>query len=145
MGTRKEIFFDPFLLDIVNNQLWRGADRVMLRPKAFEVLRYLVEHPKQLISTDKLLKAVWPEVSVTAGVVKGCIREIRSALEEDAAKPLFIETVPRRGYQFIGATESCEAEEKSERSVILITEETKLGRKALEEELHRLKKELLLM
>lgn len=47
--------FHSFRLDIVNHCLWRGEDRVSLTPKAFDVLRYLVEHADRLVTQDEIL------------------------------------------------------------------------------------------
>src|SRR6202158_5707118 len=97
--------FPPFRLDTVNQCLWRGAgpaeERILLAPKAFAVLRYLVEHPGRLMSHDELLEALWPKTYVQPEVLKSHIAAIRAALGDDARKPIFIETRSRRGYRFI--------------------------------------------
>src|SRR6266436_4426180 len=103
-GTMKE--FPPFHLDTVNQCLWRGRDRtdqerVLLTPRAYALLRYLVEHPGRLLTHDELLDALWPNTHVQPEVLKGHIFEVRTALGDDSKKPLFIETLPRRGYRFI--------------------------------------------
>ena len=59
--------FSPFRLDTVNQCLWRGRgradeERILLTPKAFALLRYLVEHPGRLVTHDELLDALWPKV-----------------------------------------------------------------------------------
>ena len=61
--------FPPFRLDTANQCLWRsteaGADeRILLTPKSFEVLRYLVEHAGRLITQRELLDAVWPDTFI---------------------------------------------------------------------------------
>src|SRR6266542_4324770 len=97
--------FPPFRLDTVNQCLWRGdglaEERILLAPKAFAVLRYLVEHPGRLVSHDELLGALWPKTYVQPEVLKSHITAIRAVLGDDARKPLFIETLSRRGYRFI--------------------------------------------
>jgi predicted ATPase len=98
--------FPPFRLDDVNQCLWRQSDdqrskRISLTPKAFALLRFLVEHPDRLVTHDEILEALWPATYVQSEVLKSHIRDIREALGDDAKKPLFIETLPRRGYQFI--------------------------------------------
>ncbi|HSE97161.1 MAG TPA: AAA family ATPase [Blastocatellia bacterium] len=102
-GTRqkKHIVFSPFRLDCAAQRLYRGAEAISLRPKAFEVLQYLSERPGLLVTKDELLDSVWPETSVTDTVLKVCIREIREALGDDPSRPRFIETAHRRGYRFI--------------------------------------------
>src|SRR5271166_4102464 len=98
--------FPPFRLDSVNQCLWRcgdGADgqRILLTPKAFAMLRYLVEHAGRLVTQDEMLEALWPETFVQPEVLKSHIRDIRSALGDDPKNARFIETLPRRGYRFI--------------------------------------------
>jgi predicted ATPase/DNA-binding winged helix-turn-helix (wHTH) protein len=98
--------FPPFRLDIANQCLWRrtdaGADeRTRLTPKAFAVLRYLVERAGRLVTQDELLNALWPDTFVQPEVLKSHVLEIRHALGDDAKNPQFLETLPRRGYQFI--------------------------------------------
>jgi DNA-binding winged helix-turn-helix (wHTH) protein len=93
--------FQPFRLDTVNHCLWRAEERVPLTPKSFDVLRYLVEHAGRLVTQDEILEAIWPETYVNPEVIKQYIRGIRRALGDDPEKPAYIETFPRRGYQFI--------------------------------------------
>jgi DNA-binding winged helix-turn-helix (wHTH) protein len=93
--------FQPFRLDTVNHCLWRAEERVPLTPKAFDVLRYLVEHAERLVTQEEILEAIWPETYVNPEVIKQYIRGIRKALGDDPEKPAYIETFPRRGYQFI--------------------------------------------
>jgi DNA-binding winged helix-turn-helix (wHTH) protein/tetratricopeptide (TPR) repeat protein len=95
--------FHSFRLDIVNHCLWHGEDRVSLTPKAFDVLRYLVEHADRLVTQDEILGALWPETFVNPEVIKKYILGIRKALGDHHNKPEFIETFPRRGYQFVAS------------------------------------------
>ena len=92
----------PVWLDLANERLWYGDQARVLRPKTFALLRYLVEHPGQLLTKAALLEALWPETAVSEVVLAVCIRELRQALGDDARTPRFIETVHRRGYRFIG-------------------------------------------
>ena len=93
--------FESFRLDSLNHCLWRADARVSITPKAFDLLRYLVEHPGRLVTPDEILNALWPKIYVNPEVVKKYILSIRRALGDDPDQPVFIETVPRRGYQFI--------------------------------------------
>src|SRR5262245_3476022 len=93
--------FRSFRLDTANHRLWRGQERVPLTPKAFDLLRYLVEHGDRLVTQDEILDALWPETHVNPEVVKKHILEIRKALGDRSDQPSFIETFPRRGYQFV--------------------------------------------
>src|SRR5579871_462162 len=100
--------FPPFQLDTINQCLWRRRDkrddeRILLTPKSFGVLRHLVEHAGRLVTHDELLEAVWPGTYIQPQAIKKTIVDLRIALEDRAKKPLFIETLHRRGYRFIAA------------------------------------------
>src|ERR671931_585913 len=92
----------PVWLDLANERLWCGDQARILRPKTFALLRYLVEHPGQLLTKAALLEALWPETMVSEVVLAVCMRELRQALGDNARAPRFVETVHRRGYRFIG-------------------------------------------
>lgn len=99
--------FPPFRLDKSNQCIWRCGgvgeeQRVVLKPKAFEVLSYLVDHAGRLVTQEELLRAVWPNTFVQPEVLKRQIFDIRTGLGDDPKKPRFIETLSRRGYRFIG-------------------------------------------
>lgn len=102
MQASKEISFGKFRLDLVNECLWQGARSISLRPKAFAVLRLLVENPGLLVTKQQVLDSVWPGTFVGDAVLKDNIRQLREALNDDAASPAYIETSHRRGYRFIG-------------------------------------------
>lgn len=96
-----QLHFPPFVLDLSNQRLVGPAGEIALRPKAFAVLRYLAEHPGVLVQKAALLDACWPDVAIGDAVLKGCIREIREALGDDANAPRFIKTQSRLGYWFV--------------------------------------------
>jgi len=99
----------PYLrMDPLNERVWCGERLCKLTPKAFAVLRYLMEHAGQLVTKQALLRAAWADTAVSAWALTTCIREIRKALGDQPQAPQFIETVPRRGYCFIGLVSSVE-------------------------------------
>jgi TolB-like protein/DNA-binding winged helix-turn-helix (wHTH) protein/Tfp pilus assembly protein PilF len=93
--------FQSFRLDSANQCLWRGDERAQITPKAFDVLRYMVENAGRLVTQDELLEALWPETYVNQEVLRKYILEIRKVLGDRPEKPEFIETVTKRGYRFI--------------------------------------------
>src|SRR5208282_5561390 len=100
------IEFLAFRLDTANQCLWRrtegGEDeRIRLSPKPFALLCHLVEHAGRLVTEEEILRAVWPKLYVQPESVKTQLYEIRKVLGDDPKTPRYIETVPRRGYQFI--------------------------------------------
>src|SRR5688500_5671960 len=94
--------FGPFRLELGNERLWQGPEEVILRPKSFAVLQYLVAQPGRLVTREEVLQAVWPGITVSDAVLTVCIGEIRRALQDSHQAPQFIETVHRRGYRFLG-------------------------------------------
>lgn len=99
--SKKQFSFGPFRLDEANECIWQGGKPIQLRPKAYAVLRYLVERPNALVTKQQLLDDVWPDTFVSDAVLKDGIRQLRDALGDDAKSPRFIETAHRRGYRFI--------------------------------------------
>jgi DNA-binding winged helix-turn-helix (wHTH) protein/tetratricopeptide (TPR) repeat protein len=93
--------FPPFRVDLTNQCLWRGEARMSLMPKPFAVLAYLVAHAGRLVTHEELLAAIWPDTYVQPEVLRRYILEIRRALSDSAGTPRFIQTFPKRGYQFI--------------------------------------------
>jgi DNA-binding winged helix-turn-helix (wHTH) protein len=101
MQEEKQYFFGPFRLDLTNECLWRGGEEIRLHPKAFGLLQCLLNHPGQMVTKESLLETLWPGVHVTEAILSVYVAEIRKALGEDPKKPVFIETLHRRGYRFI--------------------------------------------
>lgn len=93
--------FGSFRLDTVNQCLWKKEERAVLTPKAFDVLRYLVEHAERLVTQDELLEAIWPDTYVNPEGIRKYILEIRKVLGDRPEEPAYIETFPKRGYQFV--------------------------------------------
>ncbi|BBA32848.1 uncharacterized protein sS8_0883 [Methylocaldum marinum] len=102
MNQGMPIVFGPFRLEPGNAMLWRGDQAIVLRPRTFAVLCYLLEHPDRLLTKTEILNALWPRQYVSEGVLKASINEIRKALGDDPKAPRYIETRHRRGYRFIG-------------------------------------------
>jgi DNA-binding winged helix-turn-helix (wHTH) protein/tetratricopeptide (TPR) repeat protein len=94
--------FDDFELDERNALLTRSGTPVQLPPKAFALLCVLARQPGKLADKNALLDDVWGHRFVSESVLKSTISQVRTALADDAGEPRYIETVPRRGYRFIG-------------------------------------------
>ena len=90
--------FGGFTLDLLRGCVLKAGEDIKLRPKVYETLKYLVQHPGQLIEKQELMRAVWPDSFVTDDSLVQCALELRRALE-DRSQQLF-KTVPRRGYLF---------------------------------------------
>ena len=94
--TRKSLRFESFTLDLERLCLHGPSGQAELRPKSFEVLRYLVEHAGRVVTKEELLNAVWPDVTVSDESLTQCIRDVRRALGDEGQR--IVKTVPRRGY-----------------------------------------------
>jgi Tol biopolymer transport system component/DNA-binding winged helix-turn-helix (wHTH) protein len=92
--------FGPFRLEPAERKLSRNNEPVVLTPKVFDTLVLLVRNSGHLVEKDKLLRTLWPDSFVEEGNLTNNIFILRKALGED---PQYIETVPRRGYRFVGA------------------------------------------
>ncbi|MCT7373760.1 winged helix-turn-helix domain-containing protein [Chelativorans salis] len=95
--------FGSFVLNLERLSLQEGGSDRELRPKAFDVLRLLVEQAGRLITKDDLVETVWPDVIVNDDALAQCIRDIRKVLGDEGDR--FIKTVPRRGYMFVAEVE----------------------------------------
>src|SRR5262245_16820708 len=85
-----------------NEWAWCGAQRLTLAPRAFAVLRHLVEHRGRLITKDELFATVWQGAIVSDAALASGIRDLRRALGDSSDAPRYIQTVHRRGFRFIG-------------------------------------------
>lgn len=101
-GTRtKQLRFDRYVLDLDRGCFLLDGNEIVLRPKTFSVLRYLVENSGRLVSKDELFAAVWPNAAVTDDTLVQSISELRRVIGDDGVR--LIRTIPRRGYRFEAA------------------------------------------
>src|SRR5262245_2798772 len=105
-SSQRAVAFGPFLLDRPAGRLWRDRAPVALRPKAWEVLGYLVDRPGVLVSAGELFDEIWKGVAVTPQTLMNVVAQLRVALGDDAREPRWLETVRGRGYRFIGALQA---------------------------------------
>jgi TolB-like protein/DNA-binding winged helix-turn-helix (wHTH) protein/Flp pilus assembly protein TadD len=110
--------FESFRLDTENHCLWRENDRVRIPPRAYDILRYLVEHSERLVTSDELLEKLWPDTYVNPELVRKYILEIRKILGEQRHKIKFIETLPKRGYRFVAVVRNEEPMEPLDLSAL---------------------------
>jgi DNA-binding response OmpR family regulator len=95
------------VLDRGSRRLWLDARELTLTPKSVLLLEYMMTHPDELVSRERLLDAVWGwDYPVGTRAVDTRVAEIRRALDDDPAHPCYIETIPGQGYRFVGEVES---------------------------------------
>lgn len=91
----------PLVLDRRSRRAYLREDELELTPKAMALLEYLMTHPDELVTRDRLLDVVWGwDYPVGTRAVDTRIAELRKALGDDPADPQFIETIPGQGYRF---------------------------------------------
>jgi eukaryotic-like serine/threonine-protein kinase len=99
--------FGIFELDDASGELRKGGRTVKLRLQSFKVLAALAGRPGEVVSRDELRAQLWGGetfVDFDQGL-NSCIKEIRAVLGDSSDAPLYVETLPRRGYRFIAPTE----------------------------------------
>jgi DNA-binding winged helix-turn-helix (wHTH) protein/Tfp pilus assembly protein PilF len=98
--------FGPFTLDVTAYRLVRDDVDVAVSPRLIDLLRYLVERPSALASKEELFGAIWPDVIVSDNALTQAISDLRQALGDSASRPVYVQTVARRGYRFISPVTS---------------------------------------
>jgi DNA-binding winged helix-turn-helix (wHTH) protein len=99
--------FGPFQIDRQRQQVYRGGSKLRLQGKVYQVLLVLIHKQGEVVSRERLKQALWPadtHVNYDANV-NTTVNKLRQALGESTEKPAYIETIPRRGYSFIGTAE----------------------------------------
>ncbi len=82
------------------------GQEISLTPKALSLLEYLLTHPDELVSRDRLLDVVWGwDYPVGTRAVDTRVAELRKALDDNPSDPQYIETIPGQGYRFIAVVE----------------------------------------
>ena len=94
--------FGPFRLDLSERQLFRDGEPVSLTPKALETLVKLVTNSGHIVEKADLLKEVWKDTFVEEANISRHIWMLRKALGKNENGQSYIETIPKRGYRFIG-------------------------------------------
>ncbi len=100
-SQRRRVALGSRVLDRETGELVDEAGgRTRLPPQPAALLGLLIDHVGEVVSRDAIRAALWPDVAVDfeAGLHQ-CIRQLRVALADDATKPRFVETIPRRGYR----------------------------------------------
>ena len=119
--------FGEFKLDLRTRELRSNGHRSYLQEQPFQILALLLDRPGQLVTRDELMKKLWPSdtfVDFDHSINKA-VNRLREALDDSVDQPRFIETVPRRGYRFIGPVAPSREPTETENPPLL---ETRRGR-----------------
>jgi DNA-binding winged helix-turn-helix (wHTH) protein len=101
------IHFGPFRIDQQRQEVTRNGSRLKLQGKVYQILLALIEKPGEVVTREELRAKLWPadtHVNYDANV-NTTVNKLRQALGDSSEKPLYIETIPRKGYCLLVSTE----------------------------------------
>lgn len=98
------IRFDVFQVDLRAGELYKAGRKIKLQIQPFQALALLLERPGEVVTREEFEKKLWPEDTFVDfdHSLNTAIKKLRQALGDDKEKPRFVETLPKRGYRFIG-------------------------------------------
>jgi DNA-binding winged helix-turn-helix (wHTH) protein len=106
----KRVCFDGFELDFGRFQLYREGTPVRLEGLPLQLLMFLVENPRELVTRQQIADALWGKdvfVDIEQGI-NTAIRKVRIALNDDSIQPQYLQTVVGRGYRFVADVRDAE-------------------------------------
>jgi DNA-binding winged helix-turn-helix (wHTH) protein len=106
-STEGTALFGPYALDLRSGELRKFGKKVKIGEQAFQILRVLLETPGEMVTREELRAKLWTSetfVDFDHGL-NSAVQRLRDSLSDSAENPRWIETVPRRGYRFIGQVE----------------------------------------
>jgi DNA-binding response OmpR family regulator len=107
LATAQRLACGDLVLDRQARRAYVGAGEVNVTPKAMALLEYMMTHPDELLSRDRLLDAVWGwDYPAGTRTVDTRVAELRRVLGDDSTDPRYIETVPGQGYRFVAPVEA---------------------------------------
>src|SRR6185503_16926022 len=112
MDGQRLLRFESFELDVRSRELRKGKQRIRLQEQPFEILRLMLERPGDVVTREELARHLWPQGTFVdfEHSLNAAVKRLRAALGDDADNPRFVETLPRRGYRFVGQTAAPQAE-----------------------------------
>src|ERR1700720_1953819 len=118
LSSGRYVLFGPFRIDQQRQEVTRNGARLKLQGKVYQVLLTLLEKPGEVVTREELRMRLWPadtHVNYDANV-NTTVNKLRQALGDSSDKPLYIETIPRKGYCLLVQPE---VSEKSTTSLFL--------------------------
>jgi len=125
-ATEGAVSFGPFHFDPRNRLLYRAGDEVVMPPRVLGLLEYLLERPGQVIGKDTLIREVWRDTNVSETSLTEAVSLLRQTLGDDPQRPIYVQTVHRRGYRFIAP-----ASTGLPAPSVVLPRRTRVGRSAL--------------
>lgn len=103
-AVERYLCFGQFQVDLQREELFKEGSRVRIPSKVFQVLLALLERPGEIVTREALRARLWPDntfVNYDANV-NTTVNKLRLALGDSPEKPMYVETIPRQGYCFLG-------------------------------------------
>jgi DNA-binding winged helix-turn-helix (wHTH) protein len=103
--VKKRLKFGAFEADLGTGELRKSGCKLKLAGQPFQILAALIQRPGEMVTREELRNAIWPADTFTDfnHGLNAAVNKLRAALNDSAEEPRYIETVPRKGYRFIGA------------------------------------------
>src|SRR2546428_10536193 len=104
VAPARYICFGAFHLDLKKEELFRDGTRVKLQGKVYQALAALLQRPGEIVTREELRKQLWPSdthVNYDANV-NTTVNKLRQVLGDSPDQPAFVDTIPRKGYSFVG-------------------------------------------
>ena len=103
-GRSHRVAFDRFELDLRSGELRKDGRRIRLQAQPFQLLALLIENAGEVVTREEVCRALWQTDTFVDfdHSVAAAVNKIREALSDSAESPRFVETLPKRGYRFIG-------------------------------------------
>ena len=107
-GGKAKLRFGPFLADLATQELFKRGKRLKLQQQPMQVLMALLERPHVVVTREDLRTRIWPADTFVdfEHSLNTAVKKVRQALGDNASRPHFIETLPRRGYRFLKDVEA---------------------------------------
>jgi DNA-binding response OmpR family regulator len=106
LSAATQLACGKLILDRASRRVWQNESELDLTPKAVTLLEYMMTHPDELVSRERLLDVVWGwDYPVGTRAVDTRVAELRRVLADEPANPRYIETIPGQGYRFVGTVE----------------------------------------
>jgi len=108
LSQAQQVRFGSFAVDLETGELRKHGVKVRLQEQPFQILSVLIERPGQVVMREELRRRLWPTGTFVdfEHSLATAVKKLRRALGDSAVHPHFIETLPRRGYRFVGALDA---------------------------------------
>src|SRR5437773_4249726 len=103
-ASGSQVRFSDYTLDLQSGELLQNGNRLLLPEQPFRILAFMLRQPGTLVTRDDLRRELWPEDTFVdfEHSLNAAVKRLREALGDSATTQRFVETLPRRGYRFIG-------------------------------------------